>query len=129
MSRFLLSVLFPVTLLAAAPARAAEFRDFDQASFAAAQTQGRPILLDIHAWWCPVCASQARTIKNTVVAAQYDRLIVFRINYDKQKPIWRNFGVRKQATLIGFRGKREVGRVEFMTNKDRITSLLASTVS
>jgi len=49
--------LFATAMLAVAPAHAAEFRDFDQAAFAAAQAAGRPILLDVHAWWCPVCAS------------------------------------------------------------------------
>lgn len=55
-------------------------------------------------------------------------MIVFRINYDKQKPVWRSFGVRKQATLIAFRGKKEVGRVAFKTDKAAIDGLLASTV-
>lgn len=129
MSRFSLSALLPIAMLAAAPAHAAEFRNFDQPSFAAAQAQGRPILIDVHAWWCPVCASQARTIKRTVASRDYDRLIVFQINYDKQKALWRSFGVRKQATLIAYRGRQEVGRIEFMTDKGKIAALLASTVS
>ncbi len=115
-------------VVAAAPAHASEFRDFDQAAFAAAQAQGRPILLDVHAWWCPVCASQNHTIKQVVLSPAYDKLIVFRINYDKQKPIWQSFGVRKQATLIAFRGRQEVGRLAYMTNKDAITALMASAV-
>ncbi|OAH45376.1 thioredoxin [Sphingobium yanoikuyae] len=121
--------LFAATMLAAAPAHAAEFRDFDHAAFAAAQAEGRPILLDVHAWWCPVCASQNHTIKQTVSTSKaYDRLIIFRINYDKQKPVWQSFGVRKQATLIAFHGRQEVGRIQYMTNKDKINALLASTV-
>lgn len=129
MNRSLIAGLFTATLLAAAPAHAAEFRDFDQAAFAAAQAEGRPILLDVHAWWCPVCASQNHTIKQTVAASKaYDRLIIFRINYDKQKEVWKGFGVRKQATLIAFHGRQEVGRIQYMTNKDKINALLASTL-
>jgi len=124
----LTAAIFTAAILAAAPAHAAEFRDFDQAGFAAAQAEGRPILLDVHAWWCPVCASQNHTIKQTVMSPSYDKLIVFRINYDKQKPVWQSFGVRKQATLIAFRGRREVGRLAYMTNKDAITALMASAV-
>jgi len=122
------AALFAATMVAAAPAHAAEFRDFDQAAFAAAQAEGRPILLDVHAWWCPVCASQSRTIKQAVTAPAYNKLIVFRINYDKQKPVWQSFGVRKQATLIAFRGRQETGRLQYMTNKDKINALLASAV-
>ena len=122
------AALLTASIAVAAPAHAAEFRDFDQAAFLAAQAQGRPILLDVHAWWCPVCASQSHTIKQTVMSPIYDKMIVFRINYDKQKPVWRGFGVRKQATLIAFRGRQEVGRLAYVTNRDVITALLVSAV-
>jgi thioredoxin 1 len=123
------AALLAASLFGAASAQAAEFRDFDQAAFAAAQAGGRPILLDVHAWWCPVCFSQNHTIRQTVSASSaYDKLIIFRINYDNQKPVWQSFGVRKQATLIAFHGKRETGRLAYMTNKDKINALLASTL-
>ena len=122
MIRFRLSALLSFAVLVAVPANAAEFREFDHGSFATAQAQGRSIVLDVHAWWCPVCASQNHTIKQIAAGAAYDKLIVFRIDYDKQKPIWRSFGARKQATLIAFRGKQEVDRLAYMTNKDRISA-------
>jgi thioredoxin 1 len=117
-----------LVLTAASPATAAEFRAFDQPAFAAALAEGRPVLVDVHAWWCPVCASQNHSIKRTVIAPKFDRLIVFRLDYDKQKAEWKGFGVRKQATLIAFRGGHEVGRLAYVTDKDRIDALLASAV-
>ena len=111
----------------AAPAQAEDSRPFDHAGFAAAQAQSLPILIDVHAWWCPVCASQARTIKRIVASGQYPKLVVFRIDYDKQKDEWRGFGARKQATLIGFHGRRETGRIQYMTDKVKIAELIAST--
>ncbi len=124
----LIAASLPATLVVGVPAHAAEFRDFDRLAFATAQAEGRPILLDVRAWWCPVCASQNHTIKQTVMARDYDRLVIFGINYDKQKPVWQSFGVRKQATLIAYRGRQEVGRIAYMTNKDKINTLLASTI-
>ena len=123
------AVVFSWVLLAEGSARAAEVMDFDASTFAAAQSEGRPILLDISAWWCPVCASQNATIQKTVGAAEYDKLIVLHINYDRQQSIWKGLGVRKQATLIGFRGKQEIGRLSFVTDKKQIQSFLASIVS
>lgn len=117
-----------IALSSVLPAHAAEFRKFDRAAFAAAQAHGRPILIDVAAWWCPVCASQNRTIKNKVSSPAYDKLIVFRIDYDGQKPEWKSFAVTKQATLIGFRGKQEVGRIAFQTNKTEIAALLSTVV-
>jgi thioredoxin-like negative regulator of GroEL len=117
----------PVALVVALPAQAAEFAEFDRAAFDAAQAQGRSILLDVHAWWCPVCASQARTIKRVATPEAYPALIVFRINYDRQKDVWRSFGVAKQATLIAFHGRRETGRIAYMTDKAKIADLIAAT--
>ena len=117
-----------LALSLAVPARAAEFRDFDQAAFDTAQAQGRPILIDVAAWWCPVCHSQHGTIDHTVTAAAYDPLIIFHVNYDRQEPIWKSFGVHKQGTLIGFDHGHEIGRLAFVTDKDQINTLLASTV-
>jgi thioredoxin-like negative regulator of GroEL len=108
---------------------AAEVRKFDRASFGAAQAQGRPILLDVKAWWCPVCASQSRTIKSALTDHKYDKLVIFEINYDTQKPEWQSFGVNRQATLIAFKGTHPSGRLDFVTDKDQITGLLNALVS
>ncbi len=123
----------PVFLLAAflslAPAAlAAEFKPFTRATFDAAQAAGRPILVEVNAWWCPVCSSQVRTIKDTVRSPDYDKLLVLRINYDKQKAEWRAFKVQKQSTLIAFRDGREQGRLSYITDKEKIRALLRSTL-
>jgi thioredoxin 1 len=115
-------------MVATAPASAAEFQDFSRAAFNTAQAQGRPILVEVAAWWCPVCASQGNTVKKTVTAAKYAKLIVFKINYDKQKAEWKSFGVSKQGTLVAFKGARETGRLNFVTDKAQIATLIASTV-
>jgi thioredoxin 1 len=109
------------------PAVAAEFKPFDRATFDAAHKAGRPILVEVNAWWCPVCASQSKTIKATVVAPAYANLLVLRINYDKQKSEWQAFQVQKQSTLITFKGGRELGRVSYITDKAKIQALLALT--
>lgn len=111
----------------AQPAAAAEAKPFDRATFEAAQKAGRPILVEVNAWWCPVCASQSKTIKSAVVAPQYNNLLILRINFDKQKAEWQAFGVQKQSTLIAFKGGRELGRLSYVTDKAKIQALLAST--
>lgn len=116
-----------VAVALAAPAMAAEFKPFDRATFDAAQKAGRPVLVEVNAWWCPVCASQSGTIKATVGAPEYAKLLVLRINYDKQKPEWQAFNVQKQSTLIAFKGGRELGRVSYITDNTKIRDLLALT--
>lgn len=109
-------------------ALAAEQRPFDPAAFEAAQAQGRPILVDVYADWCPTCRAQAPIISNVLRAPQYAQLVVFKLNFDKQKTEWRRMGVRRQSTLIAFNGKRETGRVVAETDADAISRLLATTI-
>jgi thioredoxin 1 len=112
----------------AAPALAAEEKPFTQAEFAAAQAAGRPVLVDVAAWWCPVCASQGRSIKAITASPAYAKLLILKVNYDGQKDVWRGLGVTKQATLIAYRGRQEVGRIAFQTDRAQIGALLASAV-
>lgn len=126
MHRFLPLAL--VALGAAVPAHSAEVRKFDVAAFNAAKAQNRSILVDVKAWWCPVCASQNRTIKKIVADPAYNQLIIFELNFDTQKVERQALSITRQATLIGYRGQRQVGRLDFVTDKEKIGSLLAATV-
>lgn len=126
-SNLAVAAAFAAATLAAPAARAAEFRDFDRATFVQAQAQGRPILVDVAAWWCPVCLQQNGKIKSIAADPAYRDLLVLKINYDKQKDEWRSFGVTKQATLIAFHGARETGRLQYRVNKAEIAGVIAAT--
>lgn len=127
--RFIAPALVAATIAAAAPASAAEVQKFDRAAFTAAKAAGKPVLVDVKAWWCPICGSQNRTIKAAITGnPAYDKLVVFEINYDTQKADWQALGVHKQGTLIGYKGNSEVGRIEFKTDKAVINDLLQTVV-
>ena len=117
-----------ITISFAAPAQAVERQPFTAAALTAAQSKGRPILVEVKAWWCPVCASQSRTIKATTASSHYNNLLILSIDYDKQKAEWKALGVQKQSTLIGYRGTHELGRVVYTTDKAQINALLARTI-
>ncbi|GAA0733472.1 hypothetical protein GCM10009106_16150 [Sphingomonas japonica] len=109
----------------AAPASATERVAYSDAAFAAAQRAGRPILVEVHAPWCPVCAAQGRMLDKLTAKGDRD-LIVFRIDYDSQKPLWKKFGAQKQSTMIAFRGAKETGRIAYVSDEASMTRLLAS---
>ncbi len=130
MSRFAsmsLSALAFATVAVAAPAQAGTRQPFTQANFAAAQAANKPILVEVNAWWCPVCASQSRAVEAALTDPRNRDLMVFRINYDKQKAQWQAFGAKKQGTLIAFKGRTEQGRLEFVTDRTAINALIART--
>ena len=115
-------------VIAAAPAVPA-IRPFDQAAFSAAQKAGKPILVWVHAPWCPVCREQAKTIARVTAEPAYRNMQVFRIDYDTQKPLWQRFGATMQSTVIGFHGKRETGRIAHETDDAKVSAIIRSAIA
>lgn len=126
LTRMMLTAM--AVLVVAQPAMAVERKPFTAAALKAAQAQGRSVLVDVAAWWCPVCLSQEAKIKRITADPRFDKLLILRLDYDKQKNEWRALGANKQATLIGYRGRQEVGRIAFQTNEALIADLLGKTV-
>lgn len=103
-------------------------RPFNQAAFNAAQTAGKPILVWVHAPWCPVCREQAKTIARVTAGQSYRNMQVFRIDYDTQKPLWQKFGATMQSTLIAFHGKRETARIAHETDYTKVSTVIRSAI-
>jgi len=101
---------------------------FTQAAFEAAQKSGKPILVEIHADWCPTCKAQQPIISQLRDDPKFKDLVVFRVDFDGQKDVVKQFNARSQSTLIVFRGAAEAGRSVGDTNKATITALLGKTV-
>lgn len=125
----MLAVMATSAIAAIAPAQAAEVRPFDARAFAQAQKQGRPILVDVFADWCPTCKAQAPVIERIAKSPWASKMIVFRLNFDTQKAAWKQLGVRRQSTLIAFRGPRETGRLVGDTDPARIEALIRSPIA
>jgi thioredoxin len=115
-------------IASSAPASAAEVRSFDPKVFAAAQARGRPILIDVHADWCPTCRAQAPVVSDIIRQPAYRKLVVFKLNFDDQEADWRRLNVYRQSTLIAFHGKVEKGRSVGDTDPNRLSRLIGSTL-
>ena len=64
---------------------AAEWKPFDAAAFAQAQKDGKPILVDIFAVWCPTCRAQNPILTQLTREPKYKDLVVFKVDFDTQK--------------------------------------------
>ena len=62
-----LAAAVPAVVVAAPAAAqvAPAVQPYNQAAFDAAQRAGKPILVWVHAPWCPVCRAQARAIASS----------------------------------------------------------------
>jgi len=105
-------------------ARAFEEKPFDTAAFAAAQSAGKPILIDVFAPWCPTCKAQQVVLEKLRQNPAYDAVLVFKVDYDNQKDAVRSLGAQRQSTLIAFNGATETGRSVGDTSPDGIEALL-----
>ena len=126
---------FP-TLLAAAgalslsfgSALAAEQQAFSKAAFEAAEAAGAPILVEVHASWCPTCKAQTPILNALTNDPKFKNLMYFVVDFDSQKNLVRRFGARVQSTLIAFKGDKEQGRSAGDTNRASIAALLNRTL-
>jgi thioredoxin 1 len=123
----------PIRLLAAmsivalsAPATAGSIQPYSVTTFKAAQTAGKPILVDVHADWCPTCRAQAPTIQEIARDPAFAKLVIFKINFDDQVKDREALNVRKQSTLIVYKGATEKGRVTGITDRLDIRKFVAA---
>ena len=129
MTRSTMMAAFAVGAAAlAGVAHAAPVQPFSDAAFHAAQAQGRSILVDVHADWCPTCRAQDPTIQRLAASPAFAKLVILKLDYDSQVKEERALGVNHQSTLIAFRGGSETGRSVGVTDPGGITSLAQTTL-
>ncbi|MGE0597788.1 MAG: thioredoxin domain-containing protein, partial [Hyphomonadaceae bacterium] len=97
-------------LVFVAPSQAVEYRSFTSEAFAQAQAEGQPILVEVHADWCPTCRAQAPAVRRAAAAPEFNELVIFTLDFDRQTSERRALGVRAQSTLIAFNGRAETAR-------------------
>ena len=109
--------VLPAAALAASPV------PFTADAFAKAQQAQKPILIHVHADWCPTCRAQIPAILGLESNPDYKNLVVFKVDFDAQREVLAKFGVRSQSTLIVFKGGAEAGRSVGVTNPAAIEAL------
>lgn len=83
---------------------------YDQTRFDRLQAQGQPVLVWIHAVWCPTCKAQGKILPGLLARPELKDVTVLKVDFDDQKPLVRKFRAFQQSTLIMHRGGRETGR-------------------
>ena len=121
-------VLAAIAASAAFITQAMEPKAFDAKAFAAAQQAGKPILVAVHASWCPTCKAQKPILSELLARPEFKDLVYFVVDFDSQKDVVKQFGARVQSTLIAFKGETEAGRSAGDTERSTISALLHKTL-
>lgn len=101
---------------------------FTPEAFKAAQAAGQPILVEVHADWCPTCKAQEPIVNALKADPKFAKLVVLRVNFDQQKQVLRDLKAQSQSTLIVFKGASEVGRSVGDTRRASIESLVGKSL-
>jgi thioredoxin 1 len=109
-------------------AKAAAVAAFDAKAFGASQSDGKTILVEITAPWCPVCKAQKPILQGLWSRPEFKDYTVFDVDFDTQKSVVRSFHATSQSTLIVFKGKTEIGRSVGDTDAASIEALLKKAV-
>ena len=122
------AALLALTSLASL-AVAGEIKPFTQAEFDRLTHEGKPVMLDISATWCPTCKAQKPIIEGLLQQPAYKDLTLLAIDFDSAKPTLKKFHVNMQSTLVAFKGAQEVGRSVGDTTPNGLEGLFQKTVN
>ena len=109
-------------------AKAGQIDPYNQQTFDHLTADGKPVVLDISATWCPTCKAQKPIVENLMKQPAFSDVTLMRIDFDSQKPLLRKYHVTMQSTLVAFKGETEVGRSVGDTSRAGLRSLFEKAV-
>ena len=118
------SFLVAASLALATGASFAAELAFSQAAFDKALADGKPVVVDFAASWCPTCKEQKPIVQGLLKDPKRKSLTLFIADFDKEEALKQRLKVTMQSTLIAFKGGKEVARSTGQTDKTELGALL-----
>lgn len=112
-------------LFSAAAALPPGFGDYTKDKFETALKGSKPVLVHVHADWCPVCVRQERAFKELSESADFKKFTAIQVNFDMDTDFRKTHNVNNQSMILVFRGGKEAGRIGGVTDTAKIAEFLA----
>jgi thioredoxin 1 len=122
-SRAIRSIGVAAGLCTAAIAAVAAELPFNKARFDAALAQGKPVIVDFSATWCPTCKEQKPIVEGLLKEPRLQPVTFFVADYDTEIALKKRLGITMQSTFVVFKHGKEVGRATGQTEKQAIADL------
>jgi len=102
-------LMFSLLLLLSVGSHAdSTFESFTKERFDALQAQGVPVLVDVHAVWCPTCKRQGKVLREFQKTHEQCNLTILSVDFDDQKEWVTYFKAPRQSTLVLFNNAEKV---------------------
>ena len=96
---------------------------YDKAAFDKAVADGKPVIVDFYADWCPTCKTQKPIVQELLRDPKMKDVTLFVADFDKEKDLKRALRVSQQSTFVVFKGGKEVARSTGQTRKAEIAAV------
>ena len=118
---------FLACLISAAisPVSALEIAPYSAQALMAKQQAGEPVSLHFHASWCSVCRTQEQVF-NTFKGDPSVPGTLLVADYDQERELRRELGVRSQSMLIVFKGTEQKHRSGGVTDPKKLKGAFLS---
>lgn len=125
MTRLQAFAVFACALLTST-VQALDVAPYSAAALAQQQQAGKPVALHFHANWCPTCLAQDKVLDGFRSDPLFPGMTLLVVDYDQERELKRQLGVRTQSTIIVYRGSKETARIAGETDPARLRAALAS---
>ncbi|AWV07920.1 thioredoxin family protein [Marilutibacter maris] len=102
----------------------ADFLPYSAARLAALQAEGRPVLVDVHADWCPTCRRQGPILARLLAEPELAGYAALKLDWDDQRDAARELGAPRQSTLFVFKDGNKLGMSVAETDEARLRGFL-----
>jgi len=109
--------------LNASLALALDVQPYSAKTLAELQQAGKPVALHFHADWCPTCRAQEKVFNGWKGDAVVPGTLLV-ANYDNERELKKQYGVRSQSTVIVFKGSKETARLGGETDAAKLRAAL-----
>lgn len=124
--RRLFLTLAAVVAIGISPALAGkEFAPYEKAKLEALVKSGVPVVVHVHAEWCPICRRQVIVLDELLGNPQFAKFQGIRVNYDKDREFISAYKVKRQANILTFKDGKEVSRIDYDADSARIRAAVA----